>query len=166
MNKIYVDDFVKFVYNGGSNPGSTRMVYVVEEGDTYFRGWDFTKDDLRTFSHDKVDKLTFVDDFKAVRVAQFPGELSDPQTWADKYEAEGYKTFIYDGEEVIAVKLPELPKPRLLRSYMHSNYFCFDTKDGTIRGVKLTRNSVDLFEGGKNVYKNATVEDLIKFLSE
>ena len=164
-----MNDFAKFVYNGDSNPGSTRIVYVTEESDddTYFRGWDFTKDDLRTFSVDKVDQLTFLNDYKAVRVVDFPGELADPQTWVKKYEAEGYKTFVYDGEEVIAVKLPELPKPRLLQGHYRNRYFCFTKKKGGTREIKLCKNGeVSLFDNRVILVKKATAEDLIKFLSE
>ena len=164
--KLYINDLVRFIYKGGSNPGSTRLVYITEEGDTYFRGYDFTKEDLRTFSYDKVNDLTWPKDAKFINVENFPGELNDPEVWAEKYQKEGYKTFV-TGNDVVAVKMPVLPKPRELRGYFHSNYFCFTKLNGNIGGVKLTTDgTVSLFESGKESIKNVTVEDLIKFLKE
>jgi len=159
--KVYADDAIQFWYNG-----FTHTVYVTEEGENDFRGWDFTENQLSTFSYDKIDNLAFLEgeDLKTINVKGFPGELSDPQVWVEKYQKEGYRTFVTNDTEVIAVAITV---NRELRGYYRNRYFCFTKKNGGTRGVKICKHGeVSLFDNRVILVKKATAEDLIKFLSE
>lgn len=63
FDDVVVDDLVEFVYNGGSNPGSKRVVKVRSKNKDCFSGHDVygnPDDNFRNFTLDKVSDLKLV----------------------------------------------------------------------------------------------------------
>lgn len=56
----YKDKVVRFVYNGGSDPQSTRLVKVTSYDGTHLHGTDLVKNGIRQFHTDKISNIEVV----------------------------------------------------------------------------------------------------------
>lgn len=156
---LYDGDIVEFNYDGGSDPGSKRVVYVLG-GSTNknIMTWDFDKETLRTFSRSKIRNVRFLEDneYKIVQLDNLPKTLIAENCIAEDFEDEGYKVYA-NGDEVVAVKPTK--KNNLLRGYSNGKIF-FDVNGASVGlEVGLIDGNVKLLVDN-NEYYPATVEDL------
>ena len=155
-NYLFGGEIVEFNYNGGSNPGSKRLVYVLSTTQKNITVWDFNKSELRTFNRSKISNVRFLDDneYKVLKLNDLPKATNITGLIYD-FDDEGYKVYSND-DEIVAVMSKE---KNLLRGYSNGTIF-FETNNSHI-GLKIIGNKVALLIDDDE-YSSATVEDLAK----
>ena len=108
MNAIYLcnNEVVSFTYNGGSHPGSTRHVCVIDHTGHLVRCWDYDKGEKRTFDESKIDNVKTMPDARYCDCGALPS-FCTPEKVIQGFQADGYKTFTNKDGWIIAVKIPK-----------------------------------------------------------
>jgi len=85
---------VMFPYSGGSFPGALRIVIVDSAASTYMRGFDFTRNDWRTFSIAAIKFWRTLDCLIIKNVAELPFTV---QELISAYQLKGKVATLYNG---------------------------------------------------------------------
>lgn len=148
MADVYVGDIVSFIYNGGSEPGEVRLVYVqdIERSgiNTKMTCFDFNKQAVRTFLYRKIVDINIVDEtrIKTTELADLPSAVTCGDM-VNGYARDGYLTYITN-DAIIAV-LPradnDMPmETKCNRIYLNEYISLYGGYDGVSLYVKGIRH--------------------------
>jgi hypothetical protein len=93
---------LRFEYDGGSTPGSTRLVFVTEDDGHLFRGWDFDREAFRAFAVRNVRGEAEVP-AEIINALNLPNKVNDQQLIAD-YLDDGYLVYDNEGDTIVFVQ--------------------------------------------------------------
>ena len=143
---VFIDDVVTFTYGGGSDPGSKRLVLALNGStNSYVKAWDFDREDLRTFSRNKMSNVRLLDEdeIKRVNLDCLPSSFGK-QELIDGFTSTGYKCFA-SGDLIIAVKPKYTAADCKLRGYASTREIQFEYDNNRIALYIQTCGKVSLF---------------------
>jgi hypothetical protein len=165
---LWTGDIIEFEYNGGTNPGKERTALILENGAKNVSTWDFTKEELRTFTRSKIENVRFLEDdeYCELTISHLPQKLQDPAALCSAYNDMGYKCYC-GNDNIIAVKVKPQVNTKMI-GYQNIKAICFTAPNGNYvrlciepTGNRLGNCDVSLEVNGDHVTHEATAENLM-----
>ena len=106
---LYNGDAVSFKYNGGSNPGNIRNIYITKRDGDEITAWDFDKEEYRHFNTLKMTNTKLIPHVKYCDGNCLPSCCTIEQM-KQGFKDDGYHVFTTKDKWIVAVKLPTVPE--------------------------------------------------------
>ena len=176
IKDIFKGDIVEFCYNGGSNPGRKRLVFVLGENSSTINTWDFEKQTMRTFFRNKMSDIRFLntktDSLKTIYMSSLPKDFTSTDHIRNCFEQEGFLCYVDNEEELIVAIKPQPKQPEISANvYKYVNGSCkplepketiniyLNVRAGKCVGLYITDGEVTVHYGDKKIV-NPTIAEL------